>query len=399
MSVEIRIPRLGWSMEEGTLVEWLKRDGDRINKGDALFVLESDKAAQEIESFDQGVLRIPPDGPSPGDTVKVGQLIAYLVAEGEAAPIGGVSSTVKTASERAVTLSRAPASGAAEVTSSDPATIGSSPRARRLARELGVDWTALTGTGRGGRVRERDVRAAAPSSARGAQPFEIPMSSIRRTIAARMVASLRTTAPVTLTTRANATNLVNWRDQLRMTAQPCGDPVPSVTDMVVKLVAQALESHPLLNARREGDKIVALSDIHIGVAVDTDQGLVVPVIRNVADLGVQQVAALSRALIEKARARRLLPEDLQGGTFTVTNLGMFGIDAFTPIINAPETAILGVGAIRREAVVLDDDCIVAQDVLTLSLTFDHQVIDGAQAARFLQSLVESIERGAAWLAG
>jgi pyruvate dehydrogenase E2 component (dihydrolipoamide acetyltransferase) len=212
-----------------------------------------------------------------------------------------------------------------------------------------------------------------------------------------MLTSLRNTAPVTLTTRAAASNLVLLRNQFQATARSADAIVPSYTDLVVKLVARVLSDHPWLNARREGDRVVLLSDIHIGIAVDTDNGLVVPVIRDVARLGVRQLAARSRDLIGKARERTLLPDDQRGGTFTVTNLGMYGIDAFTPILNPPETAILGLGAIHRDPVYAEGDRIVPCERMTLSLTFDHQVVDGGPAARFLQDLGRGLENIAALL--
>jgi pyruvate dehydrogenase E2 component (dihydrolipoamide acetyltransferase) len=214
----------------------------------------------------------------------------------------------------------------------------------------------------------------------------IAISPTRRTIAARMVASHQTTAPVTLTTTADATNLVNLRNQFKAVS----DVVPSYTDFLVKLTAGALQKHPLLNARWEKERIALSSNIHIGIAVDVDGGLLVPVIRDVSDLGVKQLADRSRDLIERARQRRLTAEEMQGGTFTITNLGAFGVDAFTPIIHTPQCAILGVGRIMRRPVVVGEQ-IVARDQITLSLTFDHRIVDGAPAAHFLQTLSALIE--------
>ena len=238
------------------------------------------------------------------------------------------------------------------------------------------------------------------------------LSSRRRVIADRMVAALRATAPVTLTSRASATNLLNLRDQFKAAAarpelenadsvmpnptEPSVT-VPSITDLLVKIAAVALARHPEVNARWQDDRIVESPDIHIGVAVDDASGLIVPVIHDVPRLGVRQVGSRLRELIAKARAHRLTAAELSGGTFTVTNLGMLGIDVFTPILHSPQTAILGVGAIRREPVVTPDDRVIPGDVMTLNLTFDHRVIDGAPAARFLRTLVEMIESPAAWL--
>jgi pyruvate dehydrogenase E2 component (dihydrolipoamide acetyltransferase) len=282
------------------------------------------------------------------------------------------------------------------------------PRARRAASERGVDWRTLVGTGRRGRIRERDVLAARTggdvlSEKDEAGPIpkagdaSVPISATRRAIAERMIASLRSTAPVSLTTRTNAANLVNLRSQFKAAAED--DVVPGFTDIIVKLTAIALRRHAEINARWQGDKIVHLNEVNVGIAVDTETGLLVPVIRAADKLTLREIAAQALTLVDKGRQRRLTAEELRGGTFTVTNLGAYGIDAFTPIINPPETAILGIGSIRREAIVLDDDRIVPGETLMLSLTFDHRAVDGAPAARFLQTLRNLIENPAAWLVG
>jgi pyruvate dehydrogenase E2 component (dihydrolipoamide acetyltransferase) len=257
-----------------------------------------------------------------------------------------------------------------------------------VAHELNVDWTRLHGSGRTGRIRERDIRAAVPTPARPQ-----PLAPTRRAIAARMLTSVRSTAPVTLTTTADASNLVNLRRQFQAAS---AESIPSYTDFIVKLTAVALQAHPSLNARWDEDPIVLLNDVHIGVAVDGDAGLVVPVIRDVPKLGLRQLAARSRELIEHARTRKLTADEMQGGTFTVSNLGSFGIDAFTPIINYPECAILGVGRIQRQPAVVGEQ-IVAREQVTLSLTFDHRIVDGAPAARFLDMLRKCIENPGPWL--
>jgi pyruvate dehydrogenase E2 component (dihydrolipoamide acetyltransferase) len=223
-----------------------------------------------------------------------------------------------------------------------------------------------------------------------------PATSVRRTIAERMVHSLRTTAPVTLTTTVDATNLVSLREQFKATASMGETVVPGVTDIFVKLAALALQKHPNINARWVGDRIETLAEIHIGIAVSTEGGLLVPVLRDVPRLTVRQLARQSRELVQKARLHQLRPEEMQGGTFTVTNLGSFGIDAFTPIINWPECAILGVGRIHKQPAVVNNQ-IVSRDQVTLSLTFDHRLVDGAPAAQFLQTLSRGVENPAAWL--
>lgn len=402
MAHRIVVPRLGWTMEEGTFVQWLKRDGEPVKAGDMLFVLDGEKAAQEVEAMDSGTLRIPPDSPQPGQTVAVGDLLGYLAEAGEAMPWESPSVSVEI---RAATAAPPSSPAASTPTLSKPHTLprhgpAVSPRARRVAAELGVDWTQLAGSGRTGRIRERDVRAAAPavqavpSSDQG--PVRIvPISPMRKVIAERMVAAAQTTAPVTLTTRADATNLVNLRNQFK-TVAAADAVIPSYSDFILKLTALALREHPMLNANWTPDGIRMLEAIHIGIAVDTEAGLLVPVIRDVPALNLRQIAAVSRELIEQARSRQLKPEQMQGGTFTITNLGMYGVEAFTPIISLPQCAVLGLGRICREPAVLNDQ-IVPRDRMTLSLTFDHRVIDGGPAARFLDTLRRYVEQPGPWL--
>jgi pyruvate dehydrogenase E2 component (dihydrolipoamide acetyltransferase) len=388
MAIEISIPRLGWNMDEGTFVGWLKKDGDCIRAGESLFSLESEKATEEIECLDDGILRIPQDGPQPGDKVAVGQIIGYLVKQDEAVPS---AKRVAEPTPAAPALPQPATSRGREVW---PSAI--SPRARRVARELGIDWNNIRGSGRNGRIRERDIRAAAVRSEPGAlatgwsgPAANAPGSAsipIRRTIAERMLASVRSTAPVTLTTTCDATNLLNLRNQFKA----AGGVVPSYTDLLIKLTAAALVEHPMLNGQWTEQRIIVPPAVHIGFAVDTQAGLFVPVIRDVAKLSLRQVAAQSQDLAERARQSKLKADEMRDDTFTITNLGAFGIDAFTPIINYPQCAILGVGRIKRQPVVVGDE-MVAREQVTLSLTFDHRIVDGAPAARFLQALCRLIE--------
>jgi pyruvate dehydrogenase E2 component (dihydrolipoamide acetyltransferase) len=385
MAIEITVPRLGWSMEEGTFAGWLKQNGDSVSAGEPLFALESDKVTLDVESLDSGILYVSPHSPATGATVVVGQSLGFLLAPGEAAPDAPNAGQPATAM-----LAESPAPASSAVSATTPTRDGRTPvtpRARRVAAELGVDTTALRGTGRGGRIREADVRAAGSRPA--AEAHAVPITTLRRTIARRMMESRQNTAPVTLTSRADATALVALRNQWKLKTAP--GPAPSYTDILAKLAAIALEKHPALGGRWEADHIVQSGKAHIGIAVDTPEGLLVPVLRDVSASSLADLARRSRELIEAAQARRLHAEDLAGGTLTITNLGAFGIDAFTPIINFPETAVLGVGAIRQEAVVLKSGGLAAREQMTLSLTFDHRVVDGAPAARFLYDLVQLIE--------
>jgi pyruvate dehydrogenase E2 component (dihydrolipoamide acetyltransferase) len=230
----------------------------------------------------------------------------------------------------------------------------------------------------------------------GGEHEAIPVSRVRRLIAQRMVGSAQETAAVTLTTEADATAFVLLRDQLRAALAPRDRLVPAYNDLLIKLVAVALQQHPVLNATWQEQTILLWREVHIGLAVDAPDGLVVPVVRDAHSRSVGQIAAATRDLIARAQARQLQGEELQGGTFTVTNLGMFGIDAFTPIINLPQSAILGVGRIVARPAVVDDQ-IVPRKLMALSLTFDHRVADGAAAARFLRTVREFIELPALWM--
>jgi pyruvate dehydrogenase E2 component (dihydrolipoamide acetyltransferase) len=393
MPIDITIPRLGWNMDQGVFIAWLKNDGDPVKAGEPIFSLETDKAVQEIECLDSGILRLLPSAPKGGETLAVGTVIAHLIRENEVdeprelAKESGNSNAVPIASAKA----------------------SSSPRARRKAMELGIDWTGLLGSGRGGRIRERDVVAAAPRAPRAEDHHPLasegdftilPVDATRRTIAERMTESSRATAAVTLTTSFDASNLVNLRQQFkavsRSSSGPADETVVGYADIAVKLAALALEKHPIMNSRWDGDRILLLKDIHIGLAVDTEAGLLVPVIRDVPSLSLRQVAARSRDLIARARDRRLSSAELQDGTFTVTNLGPFGIEAFTPIINAPQCAVLGLGRIRSHPVVSGQQ-LATCDRMTMSLTFDHRIVDGAPAARFLQTLSNLLENPSPWL--
>lgn len=450
MAIEIVMPKLGWTMEEGILDEWVKQDGDEVQPGDIIFVVESDKALQEIEAFDGGILRISPDAPPIGSTVKIGELLAYLVAPGEAPPFelaGTVEAAAADHSAATEASEIAPkASGAKPVRRSRDGGPAISPRAKRVALELGVNWASLTGSGSSGRIIERDVRAAAAQAASaaddltinvtpvarrvaqeagitlaelasrfpgaritradvdkvmaqrasGATPERQPLSRIRRLTRDRMVESARATAPVTLTTEADASELHQIRRNLRADSSEI---VPSYTDLLAKAVAAALAEHPALNASINGDEILLHSAINLCLAVDAERGLLAPVIRDADRLSPLELAAISADLVERTRDGTITAEELQGGTFTITNLGMYDIDAFTPIINLPQCAILGVGRIVPRQVVLDAEAqrLAIRQMMSLSLTFDHRAVDGAPAARFLRRVKQYVERPYLWL--
>jgi pyruvate dehydrogenase E2 component (dihydrolipoamide acetyltransferase) len=407
MRIEITIPRLGWNMDEGVFVEWLKAEGDAVQPGDVLFTLEGEKATQEIESLDAGTLRIAADAPQPGEKVAVGRVIGHL--ESAAAESSSLSPGERAGVRAEQPLAAAPPDAPArrDLSSSASAALPTiSPRALRVAKELGVDWTALRGTGSGGRIRERDVLQAANSPAKNQQgaapataqaaPGRTPLSPLRRTLAARLSASRQACVSVTLTAAFDATGLVELRRQFQAAAPLSGRPAPSYNDMFIKLSAAALSRHPDLQAVWQDDALLRPEQTHIALAVDTPAGLVAPVIRNVASLGILQVAEQTRELVERARNQTLRPADLEGGTFTISNLGGYGIEAFTPVVNPPQSAILGIGRIGPQPVA-HQGLVVVRERVTLNLTFDHRVVDGAPAARFLQELGQMLVNPAAWL--
>ncbi len=393
MPYEIRVPRLGWSMDEGTFVGWLKAEGSEVRVGEPLFEIESDKAVEPVEALDAGTLHVPPDGPEPGSTVRVGALLGYLLMPGEA-PAGTKlddSATQDGTFEAKIDVSMKHTSRRSSV---GPV---ASPRARRTARALGVDWRTLRGTGTGGRVREADVRAAlaakeALSAPDGVITPFVPLSPRRKAIADHLRSGQALAVPVTLTTIADATELVALRERFKAVR---GVVVPSYVDLVSCLVARVLIQHPDLAMRWDTERRSlarpAADAIDIGIAVDTSEGLLVPVVRDVARRTPIDVAVASARLIDKARSGGLPAAAMSGGVFTITNLGTYRVDAFTPVINPPEVAILGLGMIRREPVVMPDGWIAPRHRMTLSLTFDHAALDGAPAASFLRAVALAME--------
>jgi pyruvate dehydrogenase E2 component (dihydrolipoamide acetyltransferase) len=309
----------------------------------------------------------------------------------------------KTAREKGVDLARLSGSGPGsriverDVIEYVAARPRVTPVARRTAQVLGVDLEALRGSGPGGRVTKADVEAAVtapspPAPAEVPAVEGVPMTGLRRIIAERMAASHAATARVTLVTEAEATAIVEAREQLKASVAEEWGFAPGYNDLLGLIVARALREFPYMNARlgEDGSSIEHLQSVNLGLAVDTKRGLLVPVVRNADQKGLRAIASEFRTLVERARAGRSLPDDLTGGTFTVTNLGMYDVDAFTPIINPPEAAILGAGRIQPKAVVREGE-IVSRHMWTLSLTFDHRLVDGAPAARFLQRIKQLIE--------
>ena len=384
------MPKFGLTMQEGTIQQWFKAEGEPIVAGQPLFEVETEKVLYDVEAPASGVvarLLYPVEA-----TVACAHVVAVIAVAGEdpatvaarysdAAPVKAATATAVPAAsslsdlavcsdqrERAIAMT--PAAGPR------PGTVVATPAARKLAKDSGVDLATLAGSGPGGRITREDVEAAV--GARGA-----PLHGMRKTIAERMRRSLQSTAQLTLVTEADVTALVRRR------AEMAGQCNVTYTDMLVAAVAAALRAHPRLRVTVEGDAIRSHEAVHVGIAVALDEGLIVPVIRDADRKTVQEIAEVSRVLVEKARAGTLGIDDVSGGIFTITNLGMYGIDAFTPIINLPQVAILGVGRIVEKPAVYDGQ-IAIRLLMTLSLTFDHRIVDGAPAAAFLHDVVERL---------
>ncbi len=404
MSVEVTMPKFGLTMHDGTVQRYFKAVGQQVAAGEPLFEIETEKVTYEVEAPAAGVLAILLA--AEGETVECGVAVAIIAEPGEdlaavAARYGDGAAQAKPA-EAEPAQSAAPAAPAAPTAAAAQAgRRPASPVARKLAEELKIDLDSVQGTGPGGRITREDVERAAFKSRRdAARPSAPPPSAspppqaaeraalrgARRTIAERMHASLRDTAQITITTEADVTAATELRAHLKQTFDV------TYTDMLVHAAARALLRHPRMNSRLEGTEIVTPREVNVGIAVALEEGLIVPVVRDAARKPLRDIALESRALGEKAHAGRLKLEDVTGGTFTVTNLGTYGIDAFTPILNQGETGILGVGRIVEKPAVYRGE-IARRAMMALSLTFDHRAIDGAPAAQFLATVVEFFNYG------
>jgi len=454
MPTDVLIPKLGMTMTEGTVAEWLVPDGAPVRAGDIVYRLETEKIEFQVEAESDGILRhlVPA-----GTTLPPGSVVGYILAPGEAPPAGAPAPAApaaaapqgapgapppppeagrvpaspaarRLAAELGVALEtvlgtgpggriteedvrRAHAAAARPAAPAAPPPVApaesppATPVARALARELGIDLAAVRGTGPGGRITKEDVEAAAaarpaasppsappvsaPAAAGAAPGQRIPLRGMRKTIAERMHRSLQEMAQLTLGMRVRMDDALRLREQLIAEWQPEGIR-PSITDLIIRAVARALRQHPALNARVEPDAIVLEPEVHIGMAVALDAGLVVPVIRNADTLHLRDLARETARLAEAARAGTLGLDDYAGQTFSVTSLGMAGVEFFTPIINPPNVAILGVGQVVDD-IRWDGDRPLRARTLTLSLTVDHRAVDGAPGAAFLGTVRDLLE--------
>ena len=402
MAVHVVMPKLGLNMTEGTLINWLVDDGAQVSKGQGIFELETEKVTNEVEAVSDGILH---HKAQPGDVVAVGVVVGYILQLGEQMPVEtiqaepetsntsseGNAEQVANAAETNTIISKEKLSGSG-LTGGE---VLATPAARRVAKKLNVDISKVKPS-RGQRVSIDDVEKYASAingqagdSIADTRVLEtVPIKGVRAVIARRMSESSSNTAAVTLTTEVDATELVALRAKLNSAEKSSSI---SYNAILMYITAAALREYPGVNARIDGQSIILLENIHIGIAVDTERGLLVPVIQVESGSTVEQVNEKSLDIVEKARNGTCKPEDLSGGTFTITNLGMYEIDAFTPIINLPETAVLGVGRIVKKPTAVDDDIRIRSRMI-LSLTFDHRIIDGGPAARFLQRVKNLIEK-------
>ncbi len=434
MAVEMIMPKVDMDQETGTVVEWLKTDGDHVDQGETILVIETDKIAIDVESPGTGILQ----GISahPGDVIPIGTVIAYILDEGEelpeeagepakapeTPPPAAVSPVKETSQVQATPVARniaeshgidlaaVPPSGkGGKVTKEDVEAVleageklersgdlTATPAARRTARLKGIDLALVRGTGPGGRIQAYDVDNYQPLAsqppAEGVQSGEsIPLIGMRRTIADRMTASYQSIPHIQFTLSVDMTKFNRAREDYNDLAQERGEGKISVTAMLVKLVAMVLADHPFINSSLVEDQIVLHQDINIGVAVALEKGLIVPVVKNADRKGIGAIAAETSDLVARARNDQLTSADVKGGTFTITNLGPFGVEQFNAIINPPEAAILAIGSTQPEVRALQDGAIAIRPVMRFTLSADHRIIDGAVAARFVADLKTTLE--------
>ncbi len=406
MAYEVLMPQLGLTMEEGTVSQWVKHEGDPVKTGDVLLEITTDKLTNEVTSEHDGVLlRIVAQE---GEDVPVKGLLCYVGQAGESvgdAPAAAPAATAPAAAPAA------PAAAPAAVPVAAGARLRVSPLARKTAAKLGVDLSKLTGSGPSGRIRQQDVLAAAnaaqtaaPAPAAAAAPAARPaakgglelmegdtvvkLAGMRKVVAQRMLQSHTEIPPVTQNTKVDVTELMKFR---KMLLAETGSKY-SVNDLILKATAKCLRAHPEVLVSLDGDQIIQRAHVNLGMAVALDAGLIVPVIRDADRLGLDALSAAAKDLASRAKSNKLTPDEYKGSTFSVSNLGMFGIETFTPIVNQPDAAILGVCAVEDELVMDDQGGISKHQVMRLSFTYDHRLIDGAVAAKFVMALRDLLEK-------
>ena len=407
MAFEIKMPQLGLTMEEGTVAQWLKQEGDTVAKGDVLLEITTDKLTSEIESEADGVLlKIVA---KEGEDVPVKGLLGYIGEAGEtvgdAAPAAAPAAAAAPAEVPVAAPAPAPAAKA------DGSRIRISPLARKTAAKLGVDYQNLAGSGPSGRIVQKDILAsaeaakqqpapvaeapaAAPAPAAKSGELElmdgdevVKLAGMRKVVAERMAKSAREIPTVTQNVKIDVTKLVAFRNQINETS---GQKF-SMNDFILKAVANALRANPHILVSIDGNQIIKRAHVNLGMAVALDDGLIVPVIRDADKLSLSQISATAKDLAVRARENKLAMDEYKGSTFTISNLGMFGVETFDPIINQPDAGILGVCAVQDELDMDEEGKIFKKQVMRISFTFDHRLIDGAVAAKFELAIKELLE--------
>lgn len=423
MPTEVIMPKVDMVMETGTFVEWLKKEGEHVSKGDPLFVIDTDKAAIEMESPGEGILA--GVKAKPNDVIPVTELIAYILAPGEALPTKSIPEQVVTIPAPKVAKTAEPVAAVAIASANDAGKVRVTPVARRLAEELHIDLTKIAGRGPRGRIHKADVLAFQESHATddcveapevkqapivapapvipvpAAVPAFIPLPDARRKqviplagarkiIAERMAYSASTIPAFTLSLRVDMTESIRLRERLLEPLKAQTGQRVSFTAILARAVATVLPRHPYLNASISNGEIILWDDIHLGIATSVDENLIVPVIREAQSKSLGQIVTGLADLTDRARNRRLTPSEMTGSTFTISNLGMFGIESFTAIINPPEAAILAVGKMIDTPVKSADGC-EFRPMIELTASADHRIVDGAGVARFLEELKSTLE--------
>ena len=410
----IEMPKLSDTMTEGTLVKWLKQKGDKVIAGDILAEVETDKATMEMESFDDGILS--EIYVTEGQKVAIGQRIAMLLAPGESPPDPGAPAPAAQPAPSAEKSAPEPAPAPVPVPLEGGGRVKSSPLARKIATEKGIDLSRLTGSGPGGRIVQRDVLGAQPGGAPARPPApapsiaapvpaapavegdrRIPLSGMRRAIAERLLASKTQIPHFYLNIEVDAGELMRIRAEVNADAEKAGQAKLTVNDFVLKAAIVAASRVPKVNASFAGDSIIQYASINMAVAVAVEEGLVTPVIRDAQKKSLREINEIVKDLAARARTKKLKPEEYQGGTLTVSNLGSYGIESFSAIINPPQALILAIGAVVKKPVVTPQGQIVVGQRMAIGLSADHRVVDGAIGAEYLAELRRLIENPALML--
>ena len=406
MAYEVLMPQLGLTMEEGTVSQWIKHEGDAVKAGDVILEITTDKLTNEVTSeYDGTLLKIVAQE---GEDIPVKGLLAYIGQPGEAVGAGNSADSAPAPAPAAAPAAAAPAAVPVPApVAANGARIRISPLARKTAAKLGVDYSHLTGSGSSGRITQKDILAAAeaqknapaaPAPATAPAPKSgglelmegdtvVKLAGMRKVVAERMLQSHTEIPPVTQNIKVDVTALMKFR---KMLLAETGKKY-SVNDLILKATAKCLRQHPEMLVSFDGDRIIQRAHVNLGVAVALDAGLIVPVIRDADRMGLDAISAAAKDLAARAKENKLTPDEYKGSTFTVSNLGMFGIETFTPIINQPDAAILGVCAIADELDMDDEGKLFKKQVMRLSVTLDHRLLDGAVVAKFEMDLRDLLQ--------